>query len=182
MDSDRKKWNRKYLEKPVPRGPSKIVETFVSLAPNGKALDIAAGNGRNACFLADRGFGVEAVDISDVGLAQFARPDSNIYPVCADLDRFDIPPERYSLILNIRFLNRRLFPQIKEGLAVGGLLIFETFLYRPEDGAARRDFLLRRNELLHGFLSLSVLYYQESVQSHQGEDWPVASLVARKKS
>lgn len=163
MDADRKKWNRKYREGAGPASPSATVERFWSLAPPGRALDIAAGNGRNALFLAEKGFTVDAVDISDVAVDALKGRHPEVHPIQADLDTWEIPQSRYSLILNIRFLSRRLFPYIREALLPGGVLIVETFLESPgeEDHFSRRDFLLRENELLHAFLPLRIRHYAE---------------------
>lgn len=189
MRQDRLKWNDKYLQRESPTAPSRIVTEYYTLcrpgSRPGRALDIAAGNGRNSVFLAKHGFSVEAVDISDVGLSQISRTQPELHPICTDLDTFDIPPGRYNLIVNIRFLNRRLFPLIKEGLVPGGILIFESYLERPEgtdQGPTCRDFLLRENELLHAFLSLKILYYREGNISGRKNDGTVASLVARKQA
>jgi len=185
MKEDRIRWNEKYLNKETlyPAAPAKIVEQFYRLAPEGKALDIAAGTGKNALFLAEQGFSVDAVDISDAALRMFASRHPNITPVCADLDHFDIPRERYSLIINLRFLNRRLFPYIREGLVPGGILIFESYLEGVGEDYCRpscRDYLLRDNELLHSFLSLKILFYQETKIAEQKEFCHIASLVAMK--
>jgi SAM-dependent methyltransferase len=183
MQKDREKWNKKYRTESRAEEPSSIVKKFCSLAPKGSALDIATGNGRNALFLANQGFQVEAVDISDEGLINIAGRHPNLQPICADLDLFDIPENRYCLILNIRFLNRRLFPYIKEGLTAGGILIFETFLDTPsghETASLCRDYLLKSNELLHAFLSLKILYYHEGLSDNSQDPRHVASLVAKK--
>lgn len=164
MLSDRVKWNAKYRNKDYPTDPSAIVKEFYGLARGTAALDIAAGSGRNALFLAERGFTVDAVDISEEGLALLAGRHRAVRPICADLDSFDIPAERYDLIVDVLFLNRRLFPQICHGLRPGGLVIFETLLEPPRRtgrGECRRDYFLRENELLHSFLSLRILHYHE---------------------
>ena len=163
--------------------PSPIVKKFYKLAPGGRALDIAAGTGRNAVFLAEQGYQVDAVDISDVGLKRVSKRHPNLHPVCIDIDTFDIPIGRYSLILNIRFLNRRLFPYIREGLIRGGILIFETYLEaqeRESNSPLCRDYLLKENELLHAFLSFRIIFYQERRQRQDGEPRHFASLVALK--
>ena len=183
MLQDRRKWNEKYQSENYTDEPSGIVKQYFRLAGGKRALDIAAGNGRNALFLADQGFTVDAVDISDAGLRLFAGKHPNIHSVCADLDHFDIPANRYDLIVNIKFLNRRLFPCIREGLAPGGILIFQTFLDTPAEnkgGPACRDYLLRENELLHAFLSLRVAFYSETGEIDNGEISALASLVAMK--
>lgn len=181
MIRDRIKWNEKYRQQDYPTEPSGIVKDFFSLAPGPTALDIAAGSGRNALFLAEHGFTVDAVDIAEEGLALVAGRHPGVRPICADLDTFDLPGERYDLILNVLYLNRRLFPQIREGLRPGGLLIFETLLQVPgraEKDDHCRDYFLRDNELLHSFLSLRILHYHEERGAGQGEPRRLASLVA----
>ena len=184
MRSGRVKWNQKYETEQLSDGPSSIVKQFYRLAEGKKALDIASGNGRNALFLANQGFAVDAVDISDAGLNLFAGKHENVRPICADLDNFDIAPEQYDLILNIKYLDRRLFPYIREGLKRGGVLIFQTFLDSPDGNTEQphcRDYLLRENELLRCFLGLTIRYYEESPADDLEEPGWVASLVAVKK-
>jgi SAM-dependent methyltransferase len=184
MISDRRKWNEKYRRQEYPAEPAAVVKQFCRLAPGRRALDLAAGNGRNSLYLAGQGFRVDAVDISDAGLLRFAGRHPAVRIVCADLDLFDIPPGRYDLIVNVLYLNRRLFPQICEGLAPGGVVIFETLVVSP-DGAADeghcRDYLLRANELLHAFLSLNVIYYREAGEPGREGERIMAAMVAVKK-
>lgn len=185
MDRDRARWNEKHRRKPGASGPSGVIRRFCSQAPPGRALDIAAGTGRNARYLAAQGFQVDAVDISDVGLGRIAPRPRNLRPVCADLERFDIPPATYSLIVNIRFLKRRLFPQIREGLVPGGMLIFESYLAGsgPDYCAPScRDYLLGPNELLHAFLPLHIIHYREDRLTEGGRPFYAASLVAVRES
>jgi len=184
LEKDRQRWNERYRTKQFSSEPSSVVKKYHSLAPIGRALDIATGAGRNAVYLANRGFTVEAVDISDVALRDLTVQHATLHPVCADLDSFDIPVSRYTLILNIRYLNRRLFPQIQEGLTPGGVLIFETYMDPPPEadpGAFCRDYLLRTNELLHAFLPLNIIFYAERISDDTDDTRRVASLVAMKK-
>lgn len=183
MQKDRERWNEKYRKKQFSSEPSSIAKKHYALAPIGRALDIATGNGRNAIFLANQGFEVDAVDIADKVLTDLSVRHANVRPVCADLDYFDISASRYNLILNIRFLNRRLFPYIQEGLNPGGILIFETYMDPPPEadpGAFCRDYLLRTNELLHAFLQLDIIFYAEQISDERDDTRRVASLVAMK--
>ncbi len=184
MLKDRIKWNEKYRQKQYPGEPSEILKEFFNLAPGKKALDIGAGNGRNSLFLARQGFSVDAVDISEEGLGLFADAHPHIHQICADLDTFDIPGNRYDLIVNVKFLNRRIFPYIKEGLRKGGILIFETFVETEktdENDSICRDYLLKKNELLHAFLSLHIIFYKEAKTVNDNHDTLLlASLVAAK--
>jgi SAM-dependent methyltransferase len=181
MRRDRIKWNERYRRQDHPTEPPGILKDYFSLAPGRTALDIAAGSGRNALFLAEHGFAVDAVDISEEGLGLFSSRHPGVRPICADLDTFDIPTGRYDLILNILYLNRRLFPQISEGLRPGGVLIFETLLEMPGGaghGEHCRDYFLKPNELLHSLLSLRVLHYHEECGTGAHEHRWLASLVA----
>lgn len=184
MEKNRTKWNERYQQEPHPKPPSPVVRRFCARAPRGLALDIACGTGGNAGFLAGKGFAVDAVDISDAALGILSQQYPAVNAVHADLDTYEILPDRYTLILNIRFLNRRLFPYIKEALLSGGMLIFETFVEPPRGHALTvscRDYLLRENELLHAFLSLHVIHYEEkSVVTPRGKG-KMASLVGIKR-
>src|SRR5215475_180802 len=70
-DRMRERWNRRYASAdahstPV---PNRFLVAEVSELPPGRALDLAYGAGRNAVWLAERGWNVTAVDFSDVGLS-----------------------------------------------------------------------------------------------------------------
>ncbi len=152
---DQKKWNSRYLRNIGSLTFSDILSKYLSFSPKGRALDIACGNGRNSRFLAQKGFKVDAVDISNVALSQLPDNDTRINIICEDIDTWQIPQNRYQLIINIRFLDRRLFPMIKKGLKPGGVLIFESFIDE------KKDYCLEINELLHAFNSFQIVYYEE---------------------
>ena len=66
------RWDRRYGESEWPSDPDEtLVELAGGLTP-GRALDLGCGPGRNAIFLARRGWAVAGVDASAVGLAQAA--------------------------------------------------------------------------------------------------------------
>jgi SAM-dependent methyltransferase len=183
MIEDRAKWNRRYRRKSYPSEPSRIVKQFYHMAPKGRALDIAAGNCRNSIFLAHKGFAVDAVDISEEGLSLAGGQHLRINRICADLACYELPVARYTLILNINFLERRLFPQIIDALVSGGLLIFETFLKAdppPDSKAFHPGHLLNENELRDAFSTLTVKYYREAETAAAGKPFPRASLIAVK--
>jgi SAM-dependent methyltransferase len=174
-DKDREKWDARYLARMGGMQPSGLVKQYASLAPLGKALDIACGNGRNSVFLAACGFEVDAVDISTVATARLEGQSPRIIVVQADLDTWRIPVSRYTLIVNIRFLDRRLFPMIIAGLRPGGVLIVESFL----DGRQSR-YCLKPNELIRAFQSLRIVYYEERRSGHTDKFDQIAALAAVK--
>lgn len=155
-DKDREKWDSKYLQDIGNLTPSKLLEEFIDQAPLGKALDIACGNGRNSIFLKERGFTVDAIDISTVATQKLSEQNLGINVKCMDIDSLTLPENSYDAIINIRFLERRLFPIIEKGLKPGGLLLFESFA-----GGKNEKFCLTPNELLHAFPTLHIIYYKE---------------------
>ena len=178
---DRSRWNAKYRTEAHPSEAAQVVKKFYRLAPAKKALDIAAGNGRHSVFLARLGYTVDAVDISEVGLSQFAGIHPGIRAICADLDQYDIPASHYDLIINVKFLNRRLYPYLREGLRPGGTLIFHSLLgsgQRKRQAVHCRDYLLRRNELLHAFIDMRIVYYREGFDPDGDNNDEMATIVA----
>ncbi len=65
-------WNLRYRasERLWPEEPNQFVVSEVGSLPPGSALDVACGEGRNAIWLAERGWEVVAVDFSSVALAR----------------------------------------------------------------------------------------------------------------
>jgi len=73
--------------------------------PPGRALDLAAGEGRNAIWLAQRGWTVTAVDFSQVALdkgrhlAEHLDLGDNLQWICADARTWTPTPDSYDLIV-----------------------------------------------------------------------------------
>ena len=67
---DARAWDERYAESGLvwSSTPNQFVEAEVAPLSPGRALDLAAGEGRNALWLAERGWQVTAVDFSLVGL------------------------------------------------------------------------------------------------------------------
>lgn len=68
-------WDERYREKPLlwSAGPNRFVEEILAGWEAGSALDVACGEGRNAIWLASRGWDVTGVDFSAVALERAAR-------------------------------------------------------------------------------------------------------------
>jgi tellurite methyltransferase len=164
--ADRERWNRKYAAgNPHPDfAPDPILTQYAQLLDgNGWALDVACGVGHNALYLARRGYDVLAVDGSLAGL-QYGRAAAHavsrpVHFVAADLDHFAPPPERFSLVLVVRFLSRPLLPRLKEALVPGGLMIYQTFNlnWRRANPAFNPDYLLAPGELAEAFGDFEVI-------------------------
>jgi 2-polyprenyl-3-methyl-5-hydroxy-6-metoxy-1,4-benzoquinol methylase len=71
---DQTAWDERYAgpELVWGLGPNCFVAEELATLPPGRAIDLGTGEGRNAIWLAERGFTVTAVDFSQVGLARAA--------------------------------------------------------------------------------------------------------------
>ncbi len=187
---DRQRWDERFGRTAFALGkePNPFLKKQIRLLPKGKALDIATGEGRNAVFLAQHGFEVDAVDISEKGLRkarQLAREKGvRINTFAADLDQFQIQKERYDLITDFYFLKRRLIPRIKKGLKKGGRVIFETYILDHRKlrtgGPKQVKYFLKQNELIKLFENFRIVFYREGVFREGGRRKAVASLIAEK--
>ena len=67
---DANDWDRRYAEAALvwSAGPNRFVESELADLSPGRAIDVAAGEGRNSIWLAERGWDVTAVDFSQAGL------------------------------------------------------------------------------------------------------------------
>ena len=183
-------WDRKYTERshssldPDPFLLTAYDEFLAGSAP-GLALDVAGGIGRHSVWLAQRGWRVKLLDISEVGIKQAEENAKSTgtaalisLEVC-DLNlRQDLGQEQYDLILVFFFLQRELFPSLISALKPGGILIYKTYTTQQKNfagGPSHPMFLLQPNELLHAFSSMRVLHHRETTQQKG-----VAELVARK--
>ena len=121
-DADKRAlWDRKYeeglpsLTKPDPYFV-RAYERFVDRSfPNaGRALDLAAGLGRHALWLAERRWRVSAVDVSEVALGKLRQSADelkvNINLVAIDAAEYTFEPAGFDLIVLFYHLDRSLFP------------------------------------------------------------------------
>jgi len=142
-EQDRSRWNQRYRtgDAPVHARPNRWLAAQAALidacqarcpAPP-HALDVACGAGGTLLWLAQRGWQVTGVDVSEHALALAAPPLANAGLLAratllrADLDAWRLPPAGYDLITCFYFLDRRLWPSLRAGLRPGGLLVMQTF-------------------------------------------------------
>ena len=132
--------------------PSPWITRFAHLiAPNARVLDLAAGRGRHARWLAARGARVVAVDRDPDALATMAGVPRITARAC-DLEAgaWPLEGERFDAIVVTNYLHRPLFPHLRAALAADGVLLYETFAMGNEafGRPTNPDFLLCRDELL----------------------------------
>jgi SAM-dependent methyltransferase len=195
--ADRIKWDERYRagayadrEYPTPL----LAEWEQQISP-GRALDVASGAGRNSIFLAAKGWQVDAVDVSPVGLTRAqekaAAQNLGIRWIEADLEQEPgaaLPPGPYDLIVMVRYVNAALYPHLLERLAPGGVFLCEEHLVSAEDviGPANMAYRMQHNELLDAVTRKKgqgdrLLHYQEGIVTDpDGRKAALAQLVLRR--
>jgi tellurite methyltransferase len=160
-----------------------LVETAKELTP-GTALDLACGAGRNALWLAERGWQVTAVDGASVAIETLrARAVERSLPIAAhvaDLEKaeFEIEPSRWDLIAICYYLQRNLFEPAKRGVKPGGILIAIVHIAQPGQEPTRHS--LRPGELEGFFKGWEILHHHEGMPSDKPHRRAVAEIVARR--
>jgi SAM-dependent methyltransferase len=102
---DARGWDDRYAGRELlwSAEPNRFVAEEVANLPAGRALDLAAGEGRNAVWLAERGWRVTAVDFSPVGLDKGRRLAAHrgveVEWVLADLLSWTPPAESVDLVV-----------------------------------------------------------------------------------
>ena len=163
---------------------AEVIEKYCNGLP---VLDLACGGGRNGLYLARLGMKVVFADISFNKLVNLHHvvPDllSRVLICRVDMEKDGLGvfrPGSFGAILVFRYLHRPLIPFIKDLLAPGGILVYETFTVdQPKFGKpVNPDFLLKPGELEEWFDSWEVLHRFEGVQENPRQ--AVANIVCRK--
>lgn len=187
--ADRDKWDRRYREGSYLArvNPTQLLADWLPRLPAGRALDVACGAGRNALFLAEAGYEVDAVDISAIALerARQSATERNVEVnwLLADLEEAPPPAHRYDLIVMVRYVNHALVPRLLEMLTDGGYFLCEQHLVSDHDvaGPGNPAFRLQPGQLKDLADDTYVVHYHEGlVDDPDGRRVALAQLIARR--
>lgn len=135
-------WDERYAAEGLAYGEAPnefLVSVADGLPRQGRALDIGAGEGRNALFLASRGLEVLAVDQSAVGMQKAERlareRGLNLRTRAVDLRDFEAEAESLDVVSSIFVhlpagLRATVHERTKAWLKPGGVFVLEA--YAPE--------------------------------------------------
>lgn len=174
-ENERLRWNKSLVADstyPFKKEANSFLAESVKGRKPGKALDVSMGQGRNALYLAKKGWDVTGYDIADEALA-YARSEAfksgvKLKTVHEGSEEFDFGADMWDLISFIYAGGIEEVPglaaRMKMGLRHGGLIVFEYFHRDAGISMGRNDFGCptdaERNELLNigGF---KIIKYEE---------------------
>ncbi len=192
--STAEKWDKRYSGEHYVYGvePVSFLQENIKRLKKGRALVLAAGEGRNAVYLAEQGFDVLAVDISAEGLAKCRelaeKRGVRVRTQVANLVTYDVGNNQYDLITDFYYYDADLFPKVMAALKPGGFFILQTFsIDQPATsrfGPRNPAFLVKPNELLTHFAGYRVRYYEDAVVKldegmHRGKGAVVRLIVEK---
>jgi SAM-dependent methyltransferase len=160
-----------------------VVETAEKLAP-AIAIDLACGAGRNALYLAERGWTVTAIDGSLTAIELLRKRSAarrlDVQTQVADLTapNFMLPPEAFDLVVIAYYLQRNLFAAVKAATRPNGVLV--AIAHTPEPGETWSEKRARPGELRGFFAGWDILWDYEGPSRDPAHRRPVAEIVARR--
>ena len=166
--------------------PTKLVAQTVEDLPPGKALDLACGTGRNAIWLAQKGWDVTAVDGARAAVEvleqRACKLNLNVKTIVADLQKgeYTITPSHWDLITICYYLQRDLIEPAKNGTRPGGILLM--IVHTTEGDEQPTESRLRPGELAHYFTDWEILHSYEGKPDDPAHRRSVAEIVARRLS
>jgi len=174
-------------------GPNRFVADELAALPPGRAIDLGTGEGRNAIWLAERGWQVTAVDFSAAGLARAARlaTERGVSARWVQADLLDYQPASaaYDLVLiaYLQLPSARLAGVLRaaaEAVAPGGTLLVighdRDNIARGYGGPQDSDRLYTAALITAGLTGLAVRRAEQvlrPVQTPAGERTAIDTLV-----
>jgi SAM-dependent methyltransferase len=133
-DPSRERWNRRWAGERAhaSSAPSEFLIAETEALPPGRALDVACGAGRNAVWLARRGWRVTGVDFSDVALraARELAASAGVEVEWVEADAVTwIPPRRAYDLVTVMYVQlpvverRATLAHAADAVAPGGTLL-----------------------------------------------------------
>lgn len=194
-------WNERYGSEQLVYGeaPNDFLAQMAERLPNsGHALDIGAGEGRNALFLAARGLDVLAVDQSEIGMQKAQRlareRGLKLRTQAIDLGDFDVHPGSLDVVSSIfvhlpAALRAAVHKRVVAWLMPGGVFVLEAYApdqIRRDTGGPKDSALLASLEVILAELDGLQIEHQAALvrnvaegQFHTGEA-SVVQILARK--
>lgn len=171
-------WDQKFSSASYIYGksPAKfLAENYHYLPFGGTVLDMGMGEGRNAVFLAQKGFKVTGIDISSVAVkkAQLLAKEFGVQinSVVASLNKYRIAEGSLDAIIAFYYVDRTLIDKMKSWLKPGGIIIYEAYTVEQMQNkglkAENPAYYLKKQELLKMFPDMRILKFEEPLHEKE---------------
>ncbi len=165
-------WDKRYQRPTYVFGKSParfLAENYQYLPFESSVLDMGMGEGRNAVFLAQKGYRVTGIDISSVAVkkAHLLAEEFGVKfkGIVASLNEYKIAPGSFDAIICFYYVDRSLIERMKTWLKPGGIIVYEAHTLREmksnKTAEQNPDYYLKEQELLNLFPGMHVLKYEE---------------------
>jgi SAM-dependent methyltransferase len=188
--AETERWDRVYASEPhlYTTEPNALLVQVAKSMACGRALDIGMGQGRNAVWLAARGWDVTGIDPSGEGVRQVETSGARVHALQQSAEEFDLGVEAWDLIAGIYVHGAllRIAERVIAALRPGGVLVVEGFhrdvMKLGIEGMTEGLLGYKTNALLRHFLPLRIERYEDCIAL---ADWrrieaPIVRMVARK--
>lgn len=182
-------WDKKFEQKNYIYGkaPARFLAKNYDFIPAGaRVLDIGMGEGRNAVFLASKGYKVDGIDISSVAIKKarlLAREfDVRIETIHKNVKDYKVASNSLDAIICFYFVDRDIVKKLMKWLKPGGVIIYESFTMKQKKiNKLQEDdsYLLGEGELLELFPGFRILKYEEPLHKN---DFTASIIVQKPKN
>jgi SAM-dependent methyltransferase len=170
--------------------PNALLVSAVEGRKPGRALDVGMGQGRNAVFLAIKGWDVTGFDVSDEGLRiaqrNAERAGVKLNAVLQSDEQFDFGTARWDLIVityePVPLTIASYVKKLSDSLRSGGFVVIESFA--SESGSFNRRLVdIDPKKLRRAFESFRILHFEDTfaMPDWGNERTRLARLIAEKK-
>jgi SAM-dependent methyltransferase len=149
--------------------PNALLVSAVERRRAGRALDVAMGQGRNAIFLATKGWDVTGFDVADEGL-RVAQRNADRAGVKLNLilqsdENFEFGTARWDLIVitytPVPLTTANYVKKLRDALRTGGVVVIESF--GSESAAVNRRLVdIDPNELRRAFDGFRIVHFEDT--------------------
>jgi tellurite methyltransferase len=184
LDDDRAVWDSFYKSKNNAFGKEAVgfLKDNLHFVKPGLAFVPAMGEGRNAIYIAKKGFTVDGNDLSEVAVDHAIEEAKNqhitIRGIVADLNEYHYLENHYDFVVVSLFYIPTLIPKFKKSLKRGGYILFYEKLDTGKNAASVSpdDFIVKADELKAMLKDFKI----QVIKQYKDHNVDVIGVLARK--
>jgi 2-polyprenyl-3-methyl-5-hydroxy-6-metoxy-1,4-benzoquinol methylase len=170
-------WEQKFRNRHMKlMNPEKSLCDNISTLKKGTVLDLACGDGRNAIYLAEKGFNVTGIDFSEEALKRLQyfsdKRDLQVTTKTVNLNNADILSGLNSfdnIIINHYKPQEEIMEVLPDLLKQNGILFICGFGYKQHvNEKISEDDILKKDEFKDRFNNLNLIMHQEITDDSRG--------------